>query len=310
MNILTVIRQMAILFLMIATGYAANKLGYMDSEAETKGSRLVINVTNPCLIITSVVTSSRMENSSMLAVVFLSAIVYYLLMTFVSRGLVKLMRVTPDRQAEYECMLIYSNIGFIGLPVAGAVLGREAILYIAICCTIFNIHFFGYGILVLREGGKFRLSQLKSCINPGSIASVLAVIFYLWNVTLPDIVLSAMNSVAGITTPFAMIIIGSSLAGYNLKAMLKNKALYGYSFLRLIALPAATIFCVKYLISDPLLQGTLVLISAMPAASSVVMGRKDIGKDATFSSMGIAFSTFFCVITIPISIAIMNFIIG
>lgn len=300
---------MIILFLMISVGYAANRLGFMDSQTETKGSRLVINVTNPCLIITSVITSSRMEDSSLLTAVFLSAIVYYLLMPFIGKGLARLAGAGPDKRAEYECMLIYSNIGFIGLPVAGAVLGKEAILYIAIFSTIFNIHFFAYGILVLREGGRFQWKQLKSCINPGTIASVLAVIFYLWNVTLPDVVLSAMTSIANVTTPMAMMIIGSSLAGYNLAAMLRNKELYVYSFFRLLLLPVATIFAAKYLLTDPLLQGAIVLISAMPAASTVVMSRKDLGKDATFCSMGIAFSTFFCVVTIPIVVAIMNLII-
>lgn len=301
---------MTILFLMISVGFIAHKLGYMDSQTETKGSRMVINVTNPFLIITSVLTSSRMENGSVLAVVFFSALVYYLLMPPLSKGITRLVRVPQNRRAEYECMLVYSNLGFIGLPVAGAVLGKEAILYIAICCTIFNTHFFAYGILVLREGGKFQWKQLKNCINPGTIASILAVIFYLCNVRLPEVAEAAMVSIANITTPFAMMIIGSSLADYNIKDMLKIKDLYMYSFIRLIAMPIATIFPVKYLISDPLLQGCLVLISAMPAASSVVMGRKDIGKDATFSSMAIAFSTFLCVFTIPIVVAIMNLIIG
>lgn len=310
MNPITVITQMTILFLEIAVGFAANRRGIMNREAETHASRLIVNITNPALIISSVAAAKRLESDSMVFAVFATAAVYYLALPFFARAVTKLCRVEQSARAQFETMLIFANIGFMGIPVAEAVLGKESVLYISIFVAMFNVAFFTYGIVLLGESGKRQDAKtvLRKVINPGTVAAVFAVCMYLGKWKLPSVILSPLTALGGVTTPLAMLIIGSSLAGNPMGRMLRQKLLYLYAGLRLFLIPVVVMLLGKFLISDNLLYQVIVLISAMPAASIVVMTRNDMGMSSEFSAKAVAFSTFFCVFTIPIMAVVMGVI--
>lgn len=137
-----VLKQMLVLFLMMAAGYAANRCGIMTKESEQMASRLIVNITCPALIINSVTTSTRLDSTAALLAIFGAAAAYFIVMPFVCKGFTWLLRVPGERAAEYESMLLYSNLGFMGIPVANSVLGAESILYLSIFMAVFNISVF------------------------------------------------------------------------------------------------------------------------------------------------------------------------
>lgn len=312
MNPITVITQMTILFLEIAVGFVANRRGIMTQATETHASRLIVNITNPALIISSVATAKRLESDSMVLVVFATAAVYYLVLPLLSKAVTALCPVEKSARAQFEAMLIFANIGFMGIPVAQAVLGKESVLYISIFVAMFNVAFFTYGVVLLGESGQKQDAGavLMKVINPGTVAAVFAVCMYLGKWQLPNVILSPLTALGGVTTPLAMLIIGSSLARNPMGQMLRQKLLYLYAGLRLFLIPLVVMILGKFLITDTLLYQVIVLISAMPAASIVVMTRNDMGKSSDFSAKAVAFSTFFCVFTIPIMAVVMSLISG
>lgn len=308
MNPITVITQMTILFIMIAVGYIANRVGILDQKAESICSKLIVNISNPALIISSVATSARLENDGQILVVFAAAAGYYLVMPFVAGLLAKLSRPEASSRSQFETMLAFANIGFMGIPVANAVLGKEAVLIVAIFVAIFNVAFYTYGVVRLSGSGEGKpgAAGLRKVINPGTVAAVIAVALYLLRWQLPEVILSPIVSLGNATTSTAMLIIGSSLARTPVGQMLRDKTLYVYSALRLLVLPILMMILGKFLIPDVLLYRVMVLITAMPAASIVVMTRNDLGQDADFAAKATAFSTFFCVFTIPVIAVIMG----
>ena len=143
MSIVPVIKQMITLSLLMLTGFFANRFGILGKDAQKWMSKLIINITCPALILSSVTTSQRLESNRMVLVIFGAAIVYYLILPFLAKGCAL---VGPrNRRSEYACMLIYSNLGFMGIPVANAVLGKEAILYISILWPFLTFTFFPMG---------------------------------------------------------------------------------------------------------------------------------------------------------------------
>lgn len=142
--------------------------------------------------------------------------------------------------------------------------------------------------------------EFKKMVNPGTVSAVLAILFYLLDVHLPDILLQPVASIGNITTPLAMLVIGSSLARQPIGKVLREKSLYPFTLLRLLVLPALTLFVSRWFVSDKMLVGILVLVSAMPVASNIVMICSDMGKDAAYISKGVFFSTVFSVVTLPL----------
>lgn len=211
MGMTLVLQQMIVLFLMMAAGYAANRCRVMSKESEQLFSKLIVNLTCPALIINSVTTSGRLESMGALFAIFGAAAVYYVLLPLLSKGLVRLLRVPAERAAEYESMLVYSNLGFMGIPVANAVLGPDSVLYLSIFMAVFNISVFSYGTLLIQpgEGGKIHFRKM---VNPGTVSAVAAILLYLLEVQLPSLILQPVASIGSTTTPLAMLVIGSSLA--------------------------------------------------------------------------------------------------
>ena len=63
MSILPVLKQMSVLFLMMLTGYVANRFGILGKDAQKWLSKLLINITCPALILSSVTTSERLSSN-------------------------------------------------------------------------------------------------------------------------------------------------------------------------------------------------------------------------------------------------------
>ena len=65
MSIVPVIKQMITLSLLMLTGFFANRFGILGKDAQKWMSKLIINITCPALILSSVTTSQRLESNRM-----------------------------------------------------------------------------------------------------------------------------------------------------------------------------------------------------------------------------------------------------
>ena len=301
----SVFKQMMILFFMMLTGFIANKTGVMGPESEQRLSKLVVNITCPALILSSVTSCDRLESSAMLTVIFLTAIGYYLLLPPLSKVLVRFLPIEPARRKEYEAMLIYSNLGFMGIPVVSSVLGDQAILYLSIFMAVFNLSVFSYGSLLLQNSGS-KAPSFAKMVNPGTVSALSAIILYLCGLTLPPIIKESVSSIGSVTTPLAMLIIGSSLANQPFREMLAEKGLLPFALVRLGILPLISLVVGRFLISDNMLLCVLVISSAMPVASNIVMLRKEAGEDDSCLTRGVFLTTLLSVVTIPLISSLLS----
>ena len=298
MSIVPVVKQMITLSLLMLTGFFANRFGILGRDAQKWISKLIINITCPALILSSVTTSQRLENNRMVLIIFGAAIAYYLILPFLAKGCA--LAGPRNRRSEYACMLIYSNLGFMGIPVANAVLGKEAILYISIFMAIFNISIFSYGIILLGGTGGGKL-QFKKMINPGTVSAVAAVLLYLGSISIPTLLLEPITAMGNTTTPLAMMVIGASLANGKVRDLFTEKSMILFTILRLLGLPLlAWGVCQILGVQDRLLAGALILISGMPVASNTVMLCTELNRDGDYIAKGLLISTLASVVTIPL----------
>lgn len=93
---------------------------------------------------------------------------------------------------------------------------------------------------------------------------------------------------------------GSSLANQPIGELVKERGVLPFAALRLIALPLVSLLIGRLLIRDNMLLCVLVLASAMPVASNVVMLRKEAGGDDACITRGVFLTTLLSVVTIPL----------
>ena len=95
MNIESIFVRVVVLFFAIILGYIANRCGYMDGKTNRDLSAVVLNITNPALIISSVIGTERALSNRELFVLTGLAFGSYLFLILIALVLPRLLRVPP-----------------------------------------------------------------------------------------------------------------------------------------------------------------------------------------------------------------------
>ncbi len=121
------VEVMVILFIMVILGYVLYKLGYMGDKFEQKLSAIVIDVTCPALILSSVMGSEIPDRSLILPLLVTGFLTYILLLVY---GFLVPRFITQDRDARgmIGFALMFANVGFIGYPIVASIFGVKAVL--------------------------------------------------------------------------------------------------------------------------------------------------------------------------------------
>lgn len=121
MAIFTVFFQMLALLIMIGTGYFVTKKGMMDEHTNTQMSKMIVNVFNPLLVFASAANSVGMISLDTMGIVGLIAVGMFLI--FIIAGMLLAPFFDKDRgqQKIFQLMFVFSNLGFIGIPVVTSI---------------------------------------------------------------------------------------------------------------------------------------------------------------------------------------------
>ena len=298
---LIVFNQMVSLFLLMLTGYLANRSGVIDKTFESKVSRFIVNISLPATILNAVTGSDMAHDPEMLPI-FVAAVSIFLVAHVVCHFIQKIICWDPT----YELMLNYSNLGFMGIPIISTLYGGEYVLHVSIFMMTFNLSLFSYGVYLLsRDDAKNRHFSVKKLLSPGILSAFLAIGIYLLDIRLPQHAVSLFSTIGATTTPLAMIVIGSTLAGVKFSTVFTDKELYLFSFLKLLVLPMITFFILRFFIKDHTLLEISTILSGCPIAGNVSMLCMEYNRDVTLVSKGICISTLLSMISIPIVSALV-----
>jgi len=290
---------------MILTGYIAAKLKLIDQVANEKFSRFVVNVTVPALIISSVTSNINLRSNSgslneMLSMVLL-AFGVFCIKPFVAIPVVKLLRVPKEDDNLYRFMFVFSNIGFMGLPVTIAIFGEGAVFYASIFNLPFSLLLYTYGLkLVKKESSWKGAFDLKGVFNPGVVAIIISMIIYLTGVQLPFFLTETIRLVGSITTPLSLIVIGSSLVSIPLGEVFREKRLYPFSIITLLGIPILTLFLLESFIVNKVILGVTVIMSGMPVGAMTYMFYSEYKGNTDLATKGIMLSTLLSLLSIPL----------
>lgn len=300
MDIMVVINQMIQLFIVIALGYFLNRIGIFDQTLNKKLTTLLLSVTTPAMILNSVLSNQNSASLNEVAMVFIVAIAVFTILPIVSFVLVKIMRIPVKQQGLYMFMTVFSNIGFMGFPVMQAIFGNEAVFYTAIFNMGFNLLVFSLGIVMMNYGNENKVElNIKNVLTPGVIASIIALIIYFTKITFPIVIVNTCSMIGNITTPIAMLLIGSTLANMPIKEVFNDIRIYPYTIVKQVLLPVLAFPILQFFIQDTYLLGITFIMIAMPVANSAVLFATEYGGDIKLAAKTVFITTLLSVVTIP-----------
>lgn len=303
---MVMLQQMIVMFLMMAVGYLCYKKQILTEEVSKKVSAIVVNVANPCMILSSSLTDQQMRGKELLQTLLIVVLMYAFLLV-VAQLLPKILRIRKESRGAYAAMTVFANIGFMGFPVLAAMYGNGALLYGAVFQIPFNILIYTYGVAVLTRrpdaGGKAELDRieiLKKIFNIGVIACIAAMLIYFLRIPIPSFLQAFITNLGNLTAPLSMMIIGASLAQMPLKELFLDKKLLLFSMVKLLILPAVWMLMVNRVAEQEILRGVCLVMMATPAGSMTAMLAQQYGGDYETASRGVALTTVLSVITMPV----------
>jgi predicted permease len=305
-NLLTVALQVGILFALMSVGAICRKLKQID-ESSVKGMvNILLMVVTPCLIIS--VFQRKFDPAMMrsfataFVIAFIAHIVMIIISSLISRGNEKSLPVL-------KVATVFSNAGFMGIPLEQALLGDEGVFYGVVYVVMFNLFMWSWGLSAMKDtGGKLIFPKINRMMffNPGTIGIAIGVPIFLFSVELPQVLKSSVDMLADLNTPLAMLIIGYYLAGAKFSSILRNLSAYIASTFRLIVFPMIFVL-ILYLLRDSLdrtMMLALVIPASAPVGAMVTMFAAKHNRDVDLSVGLVSGTTILSIITMPIVIAI------
>ena len=297
-----VVSQVAILLMLMLIGVLLTKFQVLKENAIKSITDLVLYTVTPCVIIKSFVRKFEVSALKNLLISFLIAILVHIGFILLSRIIFRTKEVSRRKVLQFA--VIFSNCGYMSLPLQEALLGDNGVFYGSSFIAIFNLFIWSYGIL-LMSGDKKYLTPKKMIINPGIIGLTLGLIVFLFSVPLPKVIYEPISYMASLNTPLPMIIIGYHLTKSKI---FKGRAGFLAIAVRLVLFPMIAL-AIMYLCG---IRGDLfvsvVISCCAPTAAITTMFSDKFGCETALSVNLVSLSTIISLITIPLIVTLAQMI--
>ena len=293
--------QVLVLFVLIAVGFACGKKGLINEISSKKMTDLVLYIVTPCVMISAFQREFSVELVGKIAIAAASAAL------IIGGSIIAALLIFHDkseaRNKVLQFSVIFSNCGFMSLPLQKELLGEQGWFYGSIFVAVFNIFVWSYGLFDM-SGDKKQLSIKKLVFNPGIMGAVVAIILFVCRITLPDIISQPVTHLANLNTPVPMLIIGYYLSNAKFKDAFTDKGSYLALALRLIAIPLAVTFAMAALGLDKTMIIAFVIACSAPTAATTTMFAAKFNRDVELSVGVVASSTILSIITMPLIVSL------
>ena len=303
---LMVARQVLVLFILMAIGAVANRTNLINQTVVKGMTNIVLYFVTPCVIMESF---KREMNSSLVRNLFIT-LAFALAAHLIGILLATLCIHEENRQKEavLRFATVFSNCGFMSLPIEEAILGADGVFYGAVFIAVFNVVQWTYG-LALMSGGEEKITARKLILNPGIIGVLLGILVFVFQIQFPEVIDEPMQFMADLNTPVPMLIIGFYLGNLRLTHFLHYKKQYLSVVLRLIVVPVLVLLLMLPFHVPTTVAVVCAIASSAPTAAATAMFATKYDKDAQLGAQMVSISTLFSLITIPLMVTVTQLLI-
>ncbi len=299
-----VLTSVGILFSLVFVGYVIGKRGIVRQDCAPDLSNLILRVTMPVTVFCSMVGQEDLSLLGQIWKMVLMALIFHLVSWGIGLWVVKALKIPQKEQGIWIFNCMFSNNGFMGFPLALSLWGSDGLFLMAIANMVTNFFIFSVGLKALTRyyPVKEKINIRKMFVNNLNIAVVIGFVCYLLQLRLPQVVLDGLGYLAEITAGLSMLVVGLSLSRMRFRSVFENKKIFLLAVIRLLLLPLLCIGVLRVLPLklDPMLELILILMSALPAASSQTILTEQYKTNTQDASRSILVTTLLCVGTIPL----------
>ena len=309
MGFWVILQQMGMICILVAIGIGLQKKGVVDSLTSRKISAIVVDVCNPALIMSSILSGDITAGHRDLVMAVILGAVFYFVLIILGLLMPFVLRSDKGKSCFYHLMTVYTNIGFLGIPVAKAALPPNALIYIIVANVFYSLLFYTHGLMVLRSGKNSSedagekenvVASIRNVLNPGTIMAVLSLVVFWYNFELPPIIANTVSYVGNATVFLSMVLLGVSIARSNLGKCMRDIRIWFFILLRMIIFPIAVVMLMRSLKFDSTAILAMCLLSAVPVGNLPLIQTEKMGEDTTTLSSAIVVTTAVSLLTVTL----------
>jgi predicted permease len=302
------------IFLVVAAGFLARRLEWLDPSADQSIMRVVLNLLYPALIFSFILENPALRQTANLLLpplfgfssVVAGMVIALLLARFLGLG-------NSREQRTFAFITGMYNYSYLPVPIVAALFGRETtgVLIVSNLGVEIALWVLGIGFILSAHDSK----PLWKRILSGPIIAILIAVpinSLGWSAALPSSFYGAVELLGGCAIPVGLILIGATIAdlarGIQWRAR-SEYMFYGIS-LRMLLLPSLVIltaWCLPFSIE---LKRVMVIQGAMPCAIfPIVLARHFDGASEIALKVALS-TTALSLVTIPLWIGFGLYLIG
>ena len=292
------LQQIGLFIIYILAGVILVRTRVLSRETLEPISKFVLKMALPVMVFINITDGVERQVLYESWPIFVIAAIFYIFMYAAGRGMVKLLHLQKNRAGIYQAMLLFGNIGFIGLPMIAGVFSEKGILYASVFMIMDQFMLWTLGVKLTSPTGEGGF-KLKKMINPATVAIVLAIVLKFTGIRIPILLDTAFSKIGSTASPLAMIYVGGIFAGISLKKYLREISLYGIVLLKMILAPVFLFLILGLFPVSGELRLATSLIVGMPTMTAVVMMANASGLDGDYALGGVFITTISGIITLP-----------
>lgn len=298
----TVAAQVAIMFLLMGAGFLGYKIRLISQEGADQLTTVLLTFVTPCVILDAYQSEPDARLLSGLVAAFAVSLGIHFFTILLVTVLIK-----KEPRGFYKSErfgVVFSNCGFMGFPLAEAVMGEKGILYASAMVAVFNLLQWTYG-RALMEGKTEMKSFARSFLNPNVLAVALGLLMLFLKIRLPSVIGAGVTYLGAMNTPLGMLIIGTFIARSNFIKSLGQKRIYLISFLSLAVVPLLCLAVLHFLPVDKEVVLICLLLAACPCAANTAIFAHRYTGDGLYATNLVVVSTLISAVTIPLFMLVM-----
>lgn len=255
----------------------------------------------PAIILSGALADGqRVGGSELLSA--LGATIALLVLLFVAAWVLpRLLRYDRSQNGIINTMTIFSNIGFMGVPMIDAIYGKGALIYMTIFLIPFNLLFFSYAIQTIKGSGTGQKLRLSDLLNEGMIACFLAIIVYIADIRVPYVISQTVAMLGSMTAPLAMILTGAFLSGMDFRGMFTDVRIWVFTVIKMVVLPVVIVLVLGQFFENRILLAVCLAAIATPVGNVLALLTSIYNEEAYPTSIkGITLTTIVSIATMPL----------
>lgn len=294
---LIMLRQIAIMALLVLVGIVLSRRGFLSEQGTKDLGAILIRVIIPVVIVKSYITTYTQERVMQLGLSFLLALLTYVVAMLISWF------VFGKRRRIENFAAAFCNAGFIGIPLAQALIGEDGVFFVAASIALLNLFQWTYGVYIMTDN-RDAISAKTILKNPVVIAIVIGMILFLTQIPVPALVVNTLGYIAGMNTPVAMILLGTYMAKLPFKRLFLEKRAYLCVLFRLVVIPLVTLLIFKLIpVGDKTVMLAIFLAAATPVGANICVFAQQNNCDYELSVITVCLSTLLSAATVPLLVS-------